>query len=77
MSDVDEERTPPLERRSGTGERRRYNRRTTSDVTPPYFETFERIAQALEGIRDQLARGAAQEPVLRPGAPSPRGSEEH
>ena len=77
MSDVDEERTPPLERRAGaTGERRRYNRRTTSDVTPPYFETFERIAQALEGIRDELARGPAatvQRPA--PGAPASRGSE--
>lgn len=79
MSDVDEGRTPPLERRGGTGgtgERRRYNRRTTSDVTPPYFETFERIAQALEGIRDELARGqSTTEPRPAPGAPGPRGAE--
>ncbi len=69
MSDVDEERTAPLERGSGAGEKRRYNRRTTSEVTPPYFETFERIAQALEGIRDELANGRE-----RPGAPSAGGS---
>lgn len=73
MSDVDEDRTTSLERRSGTGERRRYNRRTTSDVTPPYFETFERIATALEGIRDELAGGAVSP---RPGSPAPRRSEE-
>lgn len=76
MSDVDEERTAPLERRGGTGERRRYNRRTTSDVTPPYFETFERIASALEGIRDELAQGRSGAPGPAPGAPAPRGAQE-
>lgn len=75
MSDVDEERTAPLERRGGTGERRRYNRRTTSDVTPPYFETFERIASALEGIRDELAKGPDR-PGPGRGNPRPRGSED-
>jgi hypothetical protein len=76
MSDVEEERTPPLERRSGTGERRRYNRRSTSEVTPPYFETFERIADALEGIRDELAKGqATAEPRSAAAAPAPRGAE--
>lgn len=72
MSDVEQERTAPLERRSGTGERRRYNRRTTSEVTPPYFETFERIADALEGIRAELARDSDPGPA----APSPRGARE-
>jgi hypothetical protein len=77
MSDVDEERTAPLDRRGGgTGERRRYNRRTTSDVTPPYFETFERIANALEGIRDELAKGPSDSPGPGPGAPPPGGSED-
>jgi hypothetical protein len=46
------------------GERRRYNRRSSdTQVTPPYFEAFERIAIALEGIRDQLA---ARQVVLPP-----------
>lgn len=76
MSDVDEERTAPLERRGAPGERRRYNRRATSDVTPPYFETFERIARALEGIREELARGTADGAASRQGAPSPWGAEE-
>lgn len=35
-------------------ERRRYNRRRTDEVTPPYYEAFERIAVALEGIRSEL-----------------------
>lgn len=76
MSDVDEERTAPLDRRGGTGERRRYNRRTTSEATPPYFETFERIANALEAIRDELAKGPADAAGPREGTPYPRGSEE-
>ncbi len=38
------------------GERRRYNRRRTEDVSPPYYEAFERIAVALEGIYGELAR---------------------
>ena len=67
MSDVDEERTSPAERRGSAAERRRYNRRTTSDVTPPYFETFERIAVALEGIRNELARKPQQPPGTGPG----------
>ena len=74
MSDVDEERSSPAERRSGTTEKRRYNRRTTPDVSPPYFETFERIAQALEGIRDELAKGQAHRQGPGSGSGSPRGS---
>jgi hypothetical protein len=37
-----------------TGERRRYQRRRTEDVTPPYYEAFERMATALEGIQREL-----------------------
>ena len=76
MSDVDEERSPAAERRGSTAERRRYNRRTTSDVTPPYFETFERIALALEGIRDELASGQGERPGSGPRAGPARGPED-
>ena len=31
-------------------ERRRYNRRRTEEVSPPYFAAFERMAVALEDI---------------------------
>ena len=62
-----EQRGATTERRSGTGERRRYNRRTSAaDTPPPYYETFERIAVALEGIRDALG-GRRSEP--QPPAP--------
>lgn len=45
--------------RRATGEQRRYNRRSpASEVTPPYYDVFERIAVALEGIEQQLADGA-------------------
>ena len=74
MSAVDEERSAPAERRGSTAERRRYNRRTTSDVTPPYFETFERIAQALEGIRDELTQRPAHGLGSGAGSGTPRGS---
>jgi hypothetical protein len=40
---------------AGVPERRRYNRRTTtSEPSPPYFEVFERMAIALEGIQESL-----------------------
>jgi len=43
----------PAERRGGR--RRTYNRRSDEhDPTPPYFEVFERIATALEGIEGLL-----------------------
>lgn len=62
------------ERRAG--ERRRYNRRRPEDaVTPPYYEAFERMAVALEGIREQLAGrthiSLPPDPAAVP--PSPRG----
>ena len=62
------------ERRAG--ERRRYNRRRPEDaVTPPYYEAFERMAVALEGIREQLAArthiSLPPDPTAVP--PSPRG----
>ncbi len=41
------------ERRSG--ERRKYNRRQSESLpTPPYYEAFDRIAGALEGIESLL-----------------------
>ena len=40
------------ERRAvGVPERRRYNRRIGPEVNPPYYEVFDRIATALEGIQ--------------------------
>lgn len=37
------------------GRRRTYNRRLDDkEVSPPYFETFDRIAKALEGIEELL-----------------------
>lgn len=68
---------PPSGEERRTGERRRYNRRRPEDaVTPPYYEAFERIAVALEDIRDQLATrtqiSLPKDPVTAP--PPPRGS---
>ena len=57
----------PRKERRVTGEQRRYNRRSpVSDVAPPYYEVFERIAVALERIEGLMARrvidlGAAEE----------------
>ena len=46
--------------KDGRDERRRYNRRApVSDVTPPYFETFDRIAVALERIERALEQEVA------------------
>ena len=46
----------PIERRGGR--RRTYNRRSDEhDPVPPYFEIFERIATALEGIEVLLRAG--------------------
>lgn len=56
------------ERRAGR--RRKYNRRLEDqEVTPPYFETFHRIATSLEQIADLLGRMTA--------APPQAGAEEH
>jgi hypothetical protein len=53
MTETDAQRSP-TERRGPT-ERRKYNRRSSSsELSPPYFEAFERIAVALEEIRDTL-----------------------
>lgn len=61
---------PRSERRT-PGEQRRYNRRApASDASPPYYETFERIAVALERIEQLLATRvidlAAAEPREKP-----------
>ncbi|MCW2601707.1 MAG: hypothetical protein JWM02_3536 [Frankiales bacterium] len=54
---------------SGSGERRRYNRRSAAtEQSPPYFEIFERIAIALEGIKESLAD---QPPTTSGRRPSP------
>jgi hypothetical protein len=53
----------------GGVERRRYNRRTGPTAqNPPYFEIFERIALALEGIQDAVSQRPSG-----PGLPTPRG----
>jgi hypothetical protein len=46
------------------GERRRYNRRRPdSDSTPPpYYEIFDRIASALEGIESIVRAGPTRSP---------------
>jgi hypothetical protein len=66
-----DEGPPANERR--TTERRRYQRRRTEDITPPYYEAFERMAVALEGIREQLAgRSQIALPSDSTGPPAPR-----
>lgn len=59
------------------GRRRTYNRRREDkDVTPPYFEVFERIAMALERIADLLGEPPPvdeQEPATT--VPDPRAEE--
>lgn len=58
----------------GDTERRRYNRRGgPAELSPPYYEIFERIAVALEGIR----RALEHTPPAGPGGtegrmPAPR-----
>ena len=69
MTEVDDQRTPE---RRGAPDRRRYNRRTPgADLNPPYYDVFERIALALEGIHDALSGQARPDPAP-PGPPSPR-----
>lgn len=60
---------------TGVPERRRYNRRTTpGEVSPPYFEVFERIAIALEEIQQALTSPPAPAKARSTGrrTPSPR-----
>lgn len=45
--------TPPTAR--PTTERRKYNRRQSPEGAPPYYETFDRMAAALEDIATILA----------------------
>jgi hypothetical protein len=59
------------ERRAG--DRRRYNRRRAEEVTPPYYEAFERMAVALEGIRSAMgSREIALPSDTGSTPPSPR-----
>ncbi|MCW2726606.1 MAG: hypothetical protein JWN35_3527 [Frankiales bacterium] len=57
-------------------ERRRYNRRTQPQQPgPPYYEAFDRIATALEGIRSALEDRVITLPEARQAraaAPDPR-----
>ena len=60
--DVSEQRHD--ERRHG--DRRRNNRRTTDpQISPPYYEVFDRIALALERIESALSTSATP-PADRP-----------
>ncbi len=52
-----------------TSERRRYNRRRADEVSPPYYEAFERMAVALEGIRQELSRRQVVLPGDAPAGP--------
>lgn len=59
------------------GERRRYNRRRPDvDPAPPYYEIFERIASALEGIEREIRSGVVQPPRPREGSERSRRSQE-
>lgn len=56
-------------RTAGVPERRRYNRRVGPDVSPPYYEVFDRIATALEGIqRAMSAQESGAATVVSTGA---------
>ena len=71
MTEPDEGAVP--ERRAR--ERRQYTRRGVPQVvTPPYFETFERIAVALESIAQQMGQRQVRMPdvAARPRTPSDR-----
>lgn len=71
-SQADPQPDVPGERRGGR--RRKYNRRLDDqDVSPPYFEAFERIAIALEQIADLLGRM----PVTLPDAGAEERAEKH
>lgn len=64
----------PLAERRGVGERRRYNRRSAPEPgSPPYYEVFDRIASALEGIAAALGDTS---PMAPPAPVRPRRSEE-
>jgi len=53
--DASEGEPQPRERRAAGGRRRSYNRRMEDrEVSPPYFEAFDRIAVALEHIEELL-----------------------
>lgn len=53
--DPSEVPAPRRDRRGGESDRR-YNRRSpASDLPPPYYEVFTRIADALEGVERALA----------------------
>jgi len=68
MTDTDARPTGPEQR--APGDRRKYNRRSSAtELSPPYFEVFERIAVALEDIRDAVT---GPRDVLLPADP-PRG----
>lgn len=54
---------PPKPESRSPIDRRRYNRRTVpSEISPPYYEVFERIADALEGIERELHRAVLPPP---------------
>ncbi|MCW2613538.1 MAG: hypothetical protein JWN08_532 [Frankiales bacterium] len=59
---------PLAERRTGGGERRRYNRRSAPEPgSPPYYDVFDRIAVALETIAASLSGPAPAPPTaVRP-----------
>jgi hypothetical protein len=49
-----ERRNGASDRRSGHDRRRTYNRRHDDEVSPPYFDAFDRIATALEHIEELM-----------------------
>lgn len=59
--------TAPPEGEKRAADRRRPTRGAGGDVSPPYFDAFERIANALEGIEDALRESGILTDVADPG----------
>jgi hypothetical protein len=76
MTQVEEQRSGSPDRRAPTSERRRYNRRssTGTELTPPYYEVFERIAVALEGISTAMSTSTTPQPARTARTPGPRSA---
>lgn len=77
MSEASSSVPGPRGERRAAGEQRRYNRRSpVSDVSPPYYEIFDRIALALEGVEraltDLVERGVPRSGSRTSGPPTPR-----
>ena len=59
------------DRRGAPADRRRYNRRSSPESSPPYFEVFERIAVALESVASLLSARQVRLPETGPAQTQP------